>query len=53
MKPSPNRFKDAGRGVSSDMSPEAVVKRIRVLDQLWVTAKTLRKNAGRSSQVVR
>jgi len=42
MKSSPNRFKDIGRGVSADMSPRALTKRIRILDQLWATSRTLR-----------
>ena len=42
MKLSPNQFKDAGRGKSFDMSPQAVAKRIRVLDQLWTAGRALR-----------
>lgn len=42
MKKSPNRSKDAARGISNDMSPEAVAHRVRIMDQLWEAARHIR-----------
>jgi predicted component of type VI protein secretion system len=45
MKLSPNNFKNVGRGISTDYSPEAVSKRIRKLDQLWALGQKLRQGS--------
>lgn len=47
---SPNRFKDKARGVSADMSGEAVAKRIRIMDQLWKAAQKARPS-GKSRHI--
>ncbi len=46
MNKSPKSFKDTGRGISTDMSPEAISKRIRMLDDLWKTARRLQKEGA-------
>ncbi|MGV3660721.1 MAG: hypothetical protein ACO1TE_11075 [Prosthecobacter sp.] len=43
MKTSPNKFKDHARGVSTDMSGEAVTRRVRIMDQLWAMGNRMKK----------
>ncbi len=42
MTPSPNEFKDAARGLSADMSPEAVARRVDIMDELWEASREAR-----------
>ena len=41
MKTSPNQFKNAARGVSADMSAEAMSRRVRIMDQLWAAGRSM------------
>ncbi len=48
MKTSPNKFKNDARGVSADMSEEAVSRRLRIMDQLWALGNRM-KNASKAA----
>lgn len=45
MKTSPNKFKDHARGVSTDMSGEAVTRRVRIMDQLWALGNRMKSSS--------
>lgn len=40
-QPIPNEFKDQSRGVGVDMSPEAIARRLEIVDELREFAKEL------------
>ncbi|MBE2282955.1 MAG: hypothetical protein IAE77_05790 [Prosthecobacter sp.] len=42
MKLSPNQFKNAARGVSTDMSAEAISRRVKIMDRLWQTGRRMK-----------
>lgn len=50
MKTSPNKFKDNARGVSTDMSGEAVARRVRIMDQLWTLGNRMRRSQPKAVQ---
>gem|GEM_PF-2270107 len=43
MTKSPNSFKDQARGISTDMSAQAVAHRMKIMDQLWAAGLKMRK----------
>lgn len=49
MKNSPNQFKDAARGVSADMSPQAIAKRVRIMDLLWTEGRKMMRQAAKNA----
>ena len=53
LKMSPNEFKDFTRGISSDMSPEAIERRFKILAELYEGWQFIRefKIVGSDTQI--
>jgi hypothetical protein len=53
MKTSPNQFKNTARGVSADLSSQAIAKRVRIMDLLWAEGWKMRRQAERTAVVAK